>query len=108
MPTKAHAAKPAKKKKESTIGAIYDKTKEVVVDLISGAATGAVVGAASSAVEAVGVKTPSSTKTSNGKPASTKNKPAARSSAKKKAAKPSAATKTKSSTKRSTRARASK
>lgn len=42
-----------KSKSKNTLGAIYEKTKDVVGDILMGAATGAVVGAAGSAVKTV-------------------------------------------------------
>jgi hypothetical protein len=46
--------KSRKSESRSTLGAIYDKAKEVVGDMLAGAGTGAVVGAADAAVKSAG------------------------------------------------------
>jgi hypothetical protein len=55
-----------KSESKSTIGAIFDKAKEVIGDILAGAGTGAVVGAADAAVKSAGGETASDKAKGNG------------------------------------------
>lgn len=107
-----------KSESKSTIGAIYDKAKEFVGDMLAGVGTGAVVGAADAAVKSAGGKTASEKAKGNGGVANggAKGKPSnGTPSAKKTASRPVAKAKStskppaaKSSPRKSTKVRAAK
>ena len=78
-----------KKTTKGTVAAIYHKAKEVVGDLLTGAAKGAVSGAADSAEKAVGIKKPADlTGTGDGKGLKTKVTAKSASASRPSAAKP--------------------